>query len=92
MDLADYVDDTATLFGLAENAAAGAILRCGPNTHVYIGGLPRWADDELDAAFEVTGHLVAEGDDADLRASDGRPRHGLGRHYVLKDATWERIT
>jgi hypothetical protein len=55
MDLADYVDDTATLFGIAENAAHGAILRCGGDAHIYIDGLSEWDDSEQYAAFEVTG-------------------------------------
>jgi hypothetical protein len=51
---------------------------------VYISGLDRWADNDLSAAFEVTGTLVVEtgADDPD----------GIGRHYVVKDATWERIS
>ncbi|WP_063126467.1 hypothetical protein [Nocardia fusca] len=92
MDLADYVDDTATLFGIAENAAHGAILRCGGDAHIYIDGLSVWDDSEQYAAFEVTGTLVEEGRDADLRTGEGAVVHGIGRRYVMKNATWERIS
>lgn len=92
MDLADYVDDTVDLYGIADNAAAGAILRCGTSSHVYIDGLSRWSDSERYRAFEVTGTLVREGDAAGLRAADGAVTHGLGEHYVVKNARWNPIS
>ncbi|WP_406265608.1 hypothetical protein OH799_18625 [Nocardia sp. NBC_00881] len=92
MDLADYVDDTATLFGIAENAAAGAVLRCGAASHVYIDGLSKWDDSEQYAAFELTGNLVEEGGDADLQTDEDTVIHGIGRRYVMKNATWEWIS
>lgn len=92
MDLADYVDDTATLFGIAENAAAGAVLRCGAFAHVYIDGLPEWDDSDLHAAFEVTGTLVEEGSEDRRGTGDGTLIHSLGKHYVMRNATWERVS
>ncbi|UAK34559.1 hypothetical protein K8O92_12370 [Nocardia asteroides] len=92
MDLADYVDQPAILFGIAENAAAGAVLRCGEASHVYIDGLSQWDDSDQYAAFEVTGTLLEEGSDDHLRAGEGPVIHGIGRHYVIKNATWERIS
>ncbi|MFE9575195.1 hypothetical protein ACFYO1_02320 [Nocardia sp. NPDC006044] len=92
MDLDDYVNKLATLFGIAENTAGGAILRCGVDSHVYIEGLSEWDEIDQYAAFEVTGTLVEEGCDADLRTDEGAVLHGLGRHYVLKRAIWERIS
>lgn len=91
MDLADYVDDVATLFGIAENAAAGAVLRCGANSHVYIDGISVWDDSDQGAAFEVTGTLVEEGSEVDLLGGEGAVVHGIGRRFVMKNATWERI-
>jgi hypothetical protein len=92
MNLADYVNDKATLFGIAENAAAGAAIRCGATSHVYIDGLSEWDDSEQYAAFEVTGTLVEEGSEADLQTGEGPVIHGIGKHYVMKNATWERIS
>lgn len=91
MNLAEYVDSKVDLFGIAENAMAGAILRCGQNSHVYIDGLREWNDNELHCAFEITGLLVEEGDDADS-IDDGTAMHGIGRHYVVKNATRERLS
>lgn len=91
MDLSEYVDDVATLYGIAENAASGAVLRCGADAHFYIDGLSRWDDGEQFAAFEVTGALVVEGSDADLHTAEGGIRHGIGKRYVMKNAVWERI-
>ncbi|MFD0363444.1 hypothetical protein ACFQZZ_18510 [Nocardia sp. GCM10030253] len=92
MDLEQYVNSTVTLYGLAEDAMAGAILLCGPSSHVYIDGLQEWSDSDRYSAFEVTGMLVKEGDDADLVSDDGSVAHGIGEHYVMKNPTWERIS
>ncbi|MEV4130518.1 hypothetical protein [Nocardia sp. NPDC049707] len=92
MNLEEYVNSTVTLYGIAEDAMAGPILVCGPSSHVYIEGLREWDDGDLYSAFAVTGMLVEEGDNADLVAEDGSSAHGIGRHYVVKNATWERIT
>jgi hypothetical protein len=91
LDLADYIGETAILFGIAENAATGAVIRCGTTSHVYVDGLSRWEHGEQHAAFEITGILVEEGSDADLNTDQESAVHGIGKHYVMKNATWERI-
>ncbi|MBF6168609.1 hypothetical protein IU486_28240 [Streptomyces gardneri] len=89
MDFADYLDEEVVLYGIAENAMAGAVLRCGRNTHVYLDGLPQWDESDHHGAFEVTGVLAVEGDDTEA-FGENRTTHRLGRHYVLKNPTWER--
>ncbi|MFB8006017.1 hypothetical protein [Nocardia sp. NPDC056000] len=88
MNLDEFLNDTVTLFGLADNAMFGAVVVCGPNSHVYVEGLHEWSDDDRFKSVEITGVLVLEGDDMDLD-SEEIPVHGLGRHYVVKDAQWE---
>ncbi|RMI29521.1 hypothetical protein [Nocardia stercoris] len=88
LDLADYVGRPVLLLGVADNLLAGAILVCGRNSHVYIDGLDRWPEEQCNRPFEVTGVLAERDSDADLRGPDGRPRQGIGRHYVVRDATW----
>jgi hypothetical protein len=90
MNLDDYVNDTVTLFGIAENRPAGAVLLCGARLYVYIEDLRQWSDSELHEAFEVTGTLVAEGSDDDLRGAGNQ--HGFGKRYVVKHGTREQIT
>lgn len=92
MDLADCVNSTVILYGIADNAMAGAILRCGPSSHVYIDGLSQWNDSERYSAFEVTGTLAEESGDVEIGAGEGSVSHGLGRHYVVKNAAWERVS
>ena len=92
MNLEEYLDGPVTLFGIAENAMGGAAVMCGPRSLVYIDGLHAWNDTDLAAAIEVSGTLVARGDDADLRGPDGTVLHGIGRHYVVREATWERVS
>jgi hypothetical protein len=92
MDFADYVNATVILYGIADNAMAGAVLRCGPSSHVYIDGLSQWSDSERYTALEVTGTLIEEGSDLGLRADDGTVMHGIGKHYVVKNATWKPIS
>jgi hypothetical protein len=91
MDFANYVNATVTLYGIADNGAAGAVLRCGPSSHVYIDGLPEWGDSERYSALVVTGTLIEEGSDLSRRTDDGTIMHGISKHYVVKNATWKPI-
>ncbi|MGW6334119.1 hypothetical protein [Nocardia rhamnosiphila] len=89
MDLADYLNEEVVLYGMAENAMAGAVLRCGTNSYVYIDGLARWADTEKYGAFEVTGVLGEEVDTTpDIPA---HLAHARERYYVVKNPVWKRI-
>lgn len=88
MNLDEYINGNVILYGLADNAMAGAVLVCGPNSQVYIEGLGEWTEEDRFSAIRVTGLLVVEGDDADLGNAEA-PVHGIGRHYVVKDAQWE---
>jgi hypothetical protein len=80
MDFADYINATVTLYGIADDAMTGAVLRCGPSSHVYIDGLSQWRDNERYTALEVTGTLVEDGSDLGLRPDDGTVVHGIGQH------------
>ncbi|MQY25465.1 hypothetical protein [Nocardia aurantia] len=91
MDLEQYLNEPVTLFGVADNVDAGAVLWCGPRDLVYIAGLSEWPTGDVNSGFEVSGVLIAEGDDADLRNESGEAMHGVGRRYLVRDATWERI-
>lgn len=92
MDLADCVNATVTLYGIADNAMAGAVLRCDPSSHVYIDGLSQWSYSQRYTALEITGTLIEEGSDRGLNADDGTVMHGIGKHYALKNAAWKRIS
>ncbi len=92
MDLADFVNAPITLYGIADNATAGAVLRCGPSSDVYIDGLAHWDEGELYTALEVTGTLIEEPGDLGAQADDGTVAHGIDRHYVVKNATWKHIS
>ncbi|WP_280362678.1 hypothetical protein [Nocardia wallacei] len=92
MNLEEYLNTPVTLYGIAENSMAGAVLVCGPDSHVFIDGLAEWSEDEKLRAIELDGLLVREGDDADLEPDEaGIVSHGIGSHYVVKEATWEVI-
>ncbi len=92
MDLSEYVGRPIILCGLANNARAGAILVCGPNSHVYIEGVAIWPDEHVNRAFEVRGVLAEAGSSADLRSPDGRRhRQGVGRYYIVREPTVELI-
>lgn len=90
MDLAGHIGQQLTLFGVADNAMAGAVLRCGPDTHVYIDRLTTWSDVDLYAAFEVTGTLIEAGTDVMAEPADFLVAR-LGRHYVLTDPQCRRL-
>jgi hypothetical protein len=92
MDFADYINTTVILYGISDNAAAGAVLRCGPTSHVYIDGLSQWSDNERYTALEVTGTLTEKGSDLDLRADDQTVMHGIGKHYAVENATWRPVS
>ncbi|WP_280379937.1 hypothetical protein [Nocardia wallacei] len=93
MNFEEYLDTPVTLYGIAENSMAGAVLVCGPDAHVFIEGVTEWGEDVRLKAIELDGVLTSEGDDADLEPDEtGIARHGIGRHYVVKDATWEVIS
>ncbi|NUS44857.1 MAG: hypothetical protein HOQ24_14360 [Mycobacteriaceae bacterium] len=92
MDFSDDIGRTVILYGIAENDGAGAILRCGPDSHVYIDGLAEWSDSDVHNAFEVTGTLVERGSDADLQVNDNTVAHGVGRHFAVRNATRHRLT
>ncbi|MCU1640797.1 MAG: hypothetical protein JWN03_1072 [Nocardia sp.] len=89
MNFEDYLNEEVTLFGIAENSIYGAIVMCGPRSLVYVDGLQEWGEVE-DKTVKITGIVVAEGDDGDLRTEEG-VKHGVGRRYILKDATWKRL-
>lgn len=92
MDLADYLNAPVTLYGIADNAAAGAVLRCGPTAHVYIDGLSRWSEDERYGTFEVVGTLI-EVDGRHHRPAAGTPvTHSLDPHYMVTNATWTSLS
>lgn len=90
MDIAKYVGGFTVLMGIAENAAAGAILLCGPRTHVYIEGLSAWPDKDLRAAVEVSGTLT-EGVSAPALSATSLDNR-LRRRYVLTDPVWKHIS
>ncbi|WP_019928187.1 hypothetical protein [Nocardia sp. BMG111209] len=92
MDFEQYLNEPVTLFGVADNVDDRAVLWCGPRDLVFISGLSEWAADEVNLGFEVSGTLIAEGDDADLRNEYGEAMHGIGRRYLVRDAIWERIS
>ncbi|WP_406280955.1 hypothetical protein OH799_15725 [Nocardia sp. NBC_00881] len=91
MNFEEYLNEEVTLFGIAENSMYGAIVMCGPRSLVYIDGLDEWSGADEYKTVEVSGTLVAEGDDADLYTEDGAVKHGVGRRYILKDSTWELL-
>lgn len=92
MDLEQYLDGPVTLFGVAQNSMNGPILMCGARSIVYIDGLQEWDPADVSKMFELSGTLVAEGDDSELRTAEGTIGHGVGRHYVVKEPSWERLT
>ncbi|BCK56986.1 hypothetical protein [Nocardia wallacei] len=92
MNFEAYLDRPVTLFGIAQNSMTGAVLLCGSRSVVYIEGVREWSDTDVSKTFEVSGTLVAAGDDADLYSPEGAIKHGIGRHYVVKDATVERLS
>jgi len=89
MNFEEYLNYEVTLYGRAENSVYGPVLVCGPRSMVYIDGLPEWDAADVGGVAEVTGTLAAEGNDADLRAPDGSAMHGVGRRYIVKNASWE---
>ena len=89
MNLDESVNSEVDLFGLAENAMSGAVVLCGPGAHVYIDGLREWPDEHLYQAVRVSGTLVEEGEDVDSTSPEAV--HALGRHFVIKDPSWEWV-
>ncbi|MFI5714263.1 hypothetical protein [Nocardia sp. NPDC051750] len=92
MNFEEYLDGPVTLFGVAENSMNGAMLLCGARSVVYIDGLREWDAADVTKMFELSGTLVTEGDDDELHTADGAVGHGIGRHYVVKEASWERLS
>ncbi|MBF6174209.1 hypothetical protein [Nocardia blacklockiae] len=92
MNFEEFLDEPVTLYGVAQNSTFGAILQCGPNSVVYVEGVSEWEAADESKMIELSGTLVAAGDDADLHGDDGTVKHGIGRHYVVREATWERLS
>ncbi|RMI29519.1 hypothetical protein [Nocardia stercoris] len=92
MNLSLYVGRPVVLCGLAENAKSGAILVCGPRSHVYVEGVRRWPDEHVHRAFEVRGVLDEVGDDAAPSAQgERRHRQGVRRYFIVRDVTVDLV-
>lgn len=85
------VGTKTTITGPARNAMAGAVIRAGDGTPVYIAGVERWDSETEGRMISVTGMLREYRGDTVVNAA-GERSHGIpDNRFVLEEPTWARV-